>query len=82
MKDILVTQEQNTRSKSDKSYHLVVSCPEGERPTRNQIEDIEDWLCEAMGYCEHQRMSAVHQNTDNWHLHIAVNKVDPRTCGT
>ena len=34
VKDILATQAQNTRSKSDKSYHLVVSFPEGERPTR------------------------------------------------
>jgi len=79
VKDILATQEQNTRSKSDKSYHLVVSFPEGERPTREQIEDIEDRLCEAIGFGEHQRVSAVHQNTDNWHLHVAINKVHPVT---
>ncbi|MGI4942120.1 MAG: TraI/MobA(P) family conjugative relaxase, partial [Janthinobacterium lividum] len=78
-KAILSTQERNTRSKSDKSYHLVVSFPEGERPTREQIEDIEDRLCEAIGFGEHQRVSAVHQNTDNWHLHVAVNKVHPTT---
>jgi hypothetical protein len=79
VKDILATQAQNTRSKSDKSYHLVVSFPEGERPTRDQIEDIEDRLCGALGYGDHQRVSAVHQNTDNWHLHIAINKVHPKT---
>ena len=78
-KAILSTQERNTRSKSDKSYHLVVSFPEGERPTREQVEDIEDQLCEAIGFGEHQRVSAVHQNTDNWHLHVAVNKVHPTT---
>ena len=78
-KAILSTQERNTRSKSDKSYHLVISFPEGERPTREQIEDIEDRLCEAIGFGEHQRVSAVHQNTDNWHLHVAVNKVHPTT---
>jgi hypothetical protein len=77
VKGILATQEQNTRSKSDKSYHLVVSFPEGERPSRPQIEDIEDRLCAAMGFEEHQRVSAVHQNTDNWHLHVAINKVHP-----
>ena len=75
VKHILSTQAQNTRSKSDKSYHLVVSFPEGERPTREQIEDIEDRLCDAIGFGEHQRVSAVHQNTDNWHLHVAINKV-------
>jgi hypothetical protein len=79
VKAILSTQEQNTRSKSDKNYHLVVSFPEGERPTRAQIEDIEDRLCEALGYGDHQRVSAVHQNTDNWHLHVAINKVHPTT---
>ncbi len=42
VKEILLTQARNTRSRSDKSYHLVVSFPEGEKPTRTQIEDIED----------------------------------------
>lgn len=79
VKHILSVQERNTRSKSDKSYHLVVSFPEGERPTRAQLEDIEDRLCEVIGFGEHQRVSAVHQNTDNWHLHVAINKVHPAT---
>jgi hypothetical protein len=75
VKHILSVQDRNTRSKSDKSYHLVVSFPEGERPSRAQMEDIEDRLCDALGFGEHQRVSAVHQNTDNWHLHVAINKV-------
>ena len=33
VKEILATQAHNTRSRSDKNYHLVVSFPEGERPT-------------------------------------------------
>lgn len=79
VKEILSTQARNTRSRSDKSYHLVVSFPEGEKPTRTQIEDIEDRLCAAIGFEAHQRVSAVHQNTDNWHVHIAINKVHPVT---
>lgn len=79
VKEILATQARNKRSRSDKSYHLVVSFPDGEKPTRAQIEDIEDRLCAALGYEEHQRVSAVHQNTDNWHVHIAISKVHPRT---
>jgi len=79
VKEILATQARNTRSQADKSYHLVVSFPEGERPTRAQLADIEDRLCGALGFTEHQRVSAVHQNTDNWHMHIAINKVHPRT---
>ena len=78
-KEILATQARNTRSRADKSYHLVVSFPEGEKPSREQLADIEDRLCEAIGFGEHQRISAVHQNTDNWHLHVAINSVHPRT---
>ena len=79
VKEILAVQMQNTRSKSDKSYHLVVSFPEGERPTREQIEDVEDRLVASLGFDSHHRISAVHQNTDNWHLHVAINKVHPVT---
>jgi hypothetical protein len=79
VKEIISTQARNTRSRRDKSYHLVVSFPEGERPTREQVEDIEDRLCDAIGLARHQRVSAIHQNTDNWHLHIAISTVDPTT---
>lgn len=77
VKEIEATQARNTRSKADKSYHLVLSFPEGERPTRGQLEDIEDRVCQAIGLGEHQRISAVHQDTDHWHVHVAINKVHP-----
>lgn len=77
--EVLVTQSQNTRSQADKTYHCVISFPEGEQPTRTQLEDIEDHMCEALGFGEHQRISAVHQDTDNIHLHLAINKVHPAT---
>lgn len=77
--EVLVTQSQNTRSQADKTYHCVISLPEGEQPTRTQLEDIEDQMCEALGLGEHQRISAVHQDTDNIHLHLAINKVHPAT---
>ncbi len=79
VKEILATQARNRRSRTDKSYHLVVSFPDGEQPTRAQIEDIENRLCAALGFEEHQRVSAVHQNTNNWHLHAAINRVHPKT---
>jgi Relaxase/Mobilisation nuclease domain len=76
--EIEATQAQNTRSKADKTYHMVVSFRENENPTRAQIEAIEDAICEGLGFVGHQRISAVHQDTDNLHLHIAVNKVHPQ----
>lgn len=73
------TQARNTRAKGDKSYHLVFSFPEGERPTAAQLRDIEDRLCEAIGLADHQRISAVHDDTDNLHVHVAISKVHPAT---
>lgn len=77
--EVLLTQSENTRTRADKTYHLVISFREGESPTREQLEDIEDTICEGLGLGEHQRISAVHQNTENLHLHIAINKIHPRT---
>ena len=32
-----------------------------------------------MGLAEHQAIYALHRNTNNWHLHLAVNRVHPET---
>lgn len=77
--EIELVQARNTRSQSDKSYHLVISFPEGERPSLKQLRDIEDHLVAAIGFAEHQRISAVHDDTDNLHVHVAINKVHPKT---
>lgn len=70
-------QAANTRSKADKTYHLVFSFPPGERPPLDVLHAIEDELCEAIGYADHQRVSAVHIDTDHLHVHVAINKVHP-----
>lgn len=77
VKEIEATQALNTRSKSDKTYHLIFSFPVGETPTPEQLEDIEQQLCESIGYGEHQRISVVHTDTDNLHVHVAINKIHP-----
>lgn len=79
IKEIEATQSLNTRSKADKSYHLILSFRSGEHPTPEQLEDIEHQFCKGLGFSEHQRMSAVHNDTDNLHIHIAINKVHPQT---
>jgi hypothetical protein len=70
-------QAANTRSKADKTYHLVYSFPAGENPPLEVLHAIEDELCEAIGFSDHQRISAVHTDTDHLHVHIAINKVHP-----
>ncbi|MCQ9090983.1 TraI/MobA(P) family conjugative relaxase [Vibrio alginolyticus] len=72
-------QRQNTRTKLDKTLHLVVSFPEGEIPTREQLDDIEQTLSESIGMGHHQRLSVAHSNTENYHLHMAINRIDPET---
>ena len=49
--EILATQALNTRSKADKTYHLVFSFPPGEQPPMATLHAIEDELCAAIGLC-------------------------------
>jgi hypothetical protein len=80
--EIANTQARNTTSKTDKTYHLIVSFPPGEQPTEAQLGDIEETLCGAIGLADHQRLSAVHNDRDHFHFHVAINKVHPRTLRT
>jgi hypothetical protein len=59
--EVLATQAENHRSRSDKTYHLVVSLPPGESLSREQAEDIEDTICTGLGFAGHQRVSAAHR---------------------
>ena len=77
--EIQNTQEMNTRAKSDKTCHLVLSFPEGERLSFANLNAIEERFCDALGFTGHQRISVVHDDTNNLHIHIAINKIHPRT---
>ncbi|MGB0849416.1 MAG: TraI/MobA(P) family conjugative relaxase [Thiolinea sp.] len=79
IKAIQATQSRNTRSKADPCYHLMISFPEGEKPARDKLEAIEEAFCQAIGLAEHQRISAIHDDTDHFHVHVAINKVHPTT---
>lgn len=75
--EVLATQHTNTRAKGDKTYHLIVSFRAGEQPSADTLRAIEERICGRLGYGEHQRVSAVHNDTDNLHIHIAINKIHP-----
>jgi len=75
--EVLATQYANTRAASDKTFHLIVSFRAGEQPSAETLRAIEARICDGLGYGEHQRVSAVHHDTDNLHVHIAVNKIHP-----
>ncbi len=75
--EIQNTQEMNRRAKSDKTCHLVLSFPEGERLSLADLNAIEERFCDALGFSGHQRISVVHDDTNNLHMHIAINKIHP-----
>jgi hypothetical protein len=75
--EVLAIQRLNTRATGDKTYHLLVSFRPGENPDPTMLKAIEERICLGLGYSEHQRVSVVHHDTDNIHLHIAINKIHP-----
>ena len=75
--EMQAAQGRNQRAKGDKTYHLVVSFRAGENVSSQALGQIEEEFCRALGFEEHQRISVVHRDTDNLHLHVAINKVHP-----
>lgn len=59
--------------------HWIFSWQEGEQPTREQMEEVVDLFLEKMELTEHQTVYGLHYDTDNYHLHIAVNRMNPET---
>lgn len=76
--EIEATQNLNHRVKSDKTYHLIISFRD-EKPSPEALKDIEEQYAKALGFEEHQRIVATHVNTDNFHMHVAFNKIHPET---
>lgn len=75
--EVYATQAQNKRATSDKTYHIIISFRAGEQPSDQVLKEIEEKVCADLGYAEHQRISAVHHDTDNLHIHVAINKIHP-----
>ena len=76
--EIEATQALNTRARSDKTYHLILSF-RNDQPDAAALQEIERQFAAALGMEDHQRVVATHRNTENFHMHIAFNKVHPVT---
>jgi len=72
------TAAKNSRVK-DPAYHFILSWPEYEKPSYESMFDAAQHAIKSLGLSEHQAVIAIHGNTDNWHAHIAVNRVHPIT---
>ncbi len=75
--EVVATQRLNQRSEDDKTYHFLFSFRECEYPSPEVLRDCEAEFCRALGFAEHQRVSVVHRDTNNLHVHVAVNKIHP-----
>lgn len=78
IKEVVSTQELNTRTKKEKTYHLIVSFRPEDRDklTPEDFKAIERRFAEKLGLSEHQRHCGVHINTQNMHMHVAYNLID------
>ncbi len=77
--EVLAIQAKNQRAKGDKTYHMLISFAPGENPSEEALKAIEERVVSSIGFKEHQRISAVHHDTDNLHIHVAINKIHPKT---
>jgi Relaxase/Mobilisation nuclease domain/Large polyvalent protein-associated domain 7 len=59
--------------------HWIISWRQGEQPTAAQADRAVRIFLEEMGLGEHQALYALHRNTDNYHLHLAINRVHPES---
>ena len=67
----------NGKFKGDPVYHLILSWQEGDKPTPKQVKDCVQHTLKALGMEDCQAVWAIHHDTDNDHVHIAVNRVHP-----
>ena len=59
--------------------HWIMSWREGEQPTSAQADKAAKMFLDEMGLADHQALYGLHRDTENWHLHLAVNRVHPET---
>ena len=67
----------NGKFKGDPVYHLILSWREGDQPTPAQVKACVKHTLKALGMEECQAVWAIHHDTDNDHVHVAVNRVHP-----
>ena len=71
--EMLALAEDAVRTR-DPINHYVLSWREGEQPTHEHVEEAVDILIDEMGIEDHQLIYGLHADTDNWHLHVMVNR--------
>ncbi|MBU9819689.1 relaxase/mobilization nuclease domain-containing protein [Rahnella sp. BCC 1045] len=63
----------------DPVYHYILSWREEDKPLDNDIFTCVQESLKKLNMEGHQYVAAVHRDTDNVHVHVAVNRVNPVT---
>ncbi len=58
-------------------YHMVISWLPGESPDSTEAFACVEHTLHALGFEGHQFVAAVHRDTDNVHVHVMVNRINP-----
>ncbi len=75
--EMIALASEAKRSK-DPVDHWLLSWKAGEQPTATQCHEAVEVLKEHLGLTQaHQAICALHQNTENLHLHIVLNRTAP-----
>jgi len=77
-KEMISLAEESIQSRMPVT-HWILSWQENEQPTSEQVDEAVSLFLRGMGLAEHQTVYALHKNTGNYHLHIAVNRTHPYT---
>lgn len=64
---------------SDPVFHYLLSWQSHESPRPEQVYDSVRHSLKRLGMSDHQFVAAIHTDTDNLHVHVAVNRVHPET---
>lgn len=77
--EMIALAEEAKRSE-DPVDHWLLSWKEGEQPTRAQCREAVELLKKHLGMGEeHLAVYALHRNTENYHLHIVLNRAHPES---
>lgn len=76
--EMIALSQEAVRSK-DTINHYVLSWREGEQPSSKQVEQAVSIFMDELGIKDHQAIYGLHADTDNLHLHLAINRVHPET---
>lgn len=75
-----ILQHSNRRCKNP-VMHTLLSWREEEQPTKEQVDEAVNITLKELGLENCQAVYALHKNTDNYHLHLSINRIDITTFG-